>query len=183
MSSAAPPKAAREWKPLAADTEARKRKAGLCARYGCLSKAGCHKKYCPKHHHQALKRRDPISYIYSHRKQRAKARGHEWTLTLENFRDWCQWNGYHLKAGRTAESASIDRKLNQYGYHVWNIDCIPLGANAAKYTHAHGGEWNVGADDSYHYEPASAADAAYYAAAETSNAGAYCFDASESVPF
>jgi hypothetical protein len=183
MIAAALPKAAREWKPLAADTEARKRKAGLCARYGCLSKAGCHKKYCPKHHHQALKRRDPISYIYSHRKQRAKARGHAWDLTLENFRDWCEWTGYHLKTGRTPESASIDRKLNQYGYHVWNLACIPLGANAAKYTHAHGGEWNVGADDSYHYEPASAADAAYYAAAETSNAGAYCFGASESIPF
>lgn len=179
----APKPAAREWKLLAAGTEARKKKLGLCARYGCLRHAGSKKKYCPKHHHQALKRRDPISYIYSHRKQRAKARGHAWDLTLENFRDWCEWTGYHLHTGRTAESASIDRKLNQYGYHVWNLACIPLGANAAKYTHAHGGEWNVGADDAYHYEPASAADAAYYAAAEHSNAGAYCLGASESVPF
>lgn len=168
MSSAAPPKAAREWKPLAADTAARKRHAGLCARYGCLNKRGSHKQYCPKHHHQALKRRDPISYIYSHRKQRAKERGHEWTVTLDNFRDWCAFTGYHLKTGRTAESASIDRKLNQHGYHIWNLDCVPLGANAAKYTHAPGGEWGLGADNAYHYQPA-ASDAAYYAAAEASS--------------
>ena len=168
MSSAAPPKAAREWKPLAADTEARKRKAGLCARYGCLSKAGSHKKYCCKHHHQALKRRDLISYIYSHRKQRAKERGHEWSITLENFRQWCEWTGYHLDTGRTPESLSIDRKLNAHGYHVWNIACVPYGANSAKYTHGPGGEWGVGDDGRYHYEPASAADAAYYAQAEAS---------------
>lgn len=168
MIAEAPAKAAREWKPLAADTEARKRNAGLCARYGCLAPAGSHKKYCCKHHHQALKRRDPISYIYSHRKQRAKARGHEWTLTLANFRDWCAFTGYHLNTGRTAESASLDRKRNEHGYHVWNIACIPYGANAAKFTHAPGGEWGLGDDSRYHYQPASSQDAAYYAAAAAS---------------
>jgi hypothetical protein len=184
VSSEAPTKpAAKQWKPLAAGTEARKKKLGLCARYGCLKPAGKKKKYCPCHHHQALKRRDPISYIYSHRKQRAKARGHEWTLTLENFRDWCEWTGYHHNTGRTSESASIDRRLNQYGYHVWNLACVPLGANAAKYTHGYGGEYHLGADARYHYEPASAADAAYYAAAEASNASAYGFGAGEPVPF
>jgi len=166
VSSAAPPKAAREWKPLAADTEARKRKAGLCARYGCLSKAGSHKKYCCKHHHQALKRRDLISYIYSHRKQRAKERGHAWSLALEEFRQWCHQTGYHLNLGRKAESSSIDRIDNARGYSLDNIACIPYGANSSKWTRPAGGEWEVGEDGSYHYEPASAADAAYYAEAE-----------------
>jgi len=168
MSSAATPKAAREWKPLAADTAARKRKAGLCARYGCLNQAGSHKKYCCKHHHQALKRRDPISSIYSHRKQRAKARGHAWGLSLAEFRQWCHQTGYHLGCGKEAHSLSIDRLDNTRGYTLDNIACVPLGANAAKYTRAPGGEWGLGADGSYHYEPASAADAAYYAAAAAS---------------
>jgi hypothetical protein len=153
MIAEAPPKpAASEWKTLAADTEARKRKAGLCARYGCLSKAGSHKKYCCKHHHQALKDRDLISYIYSHRKQRAKARGHEWTLTLENFREWCEWTGYHLRKGRTPGAASIDRKLGQYGYHVWNIASIPYGANSAKGKHG-SGVYYIGADGKFHFDP------------------------------
>lgn len=164
MSTAAPKPTAKEWTLPAAGTEARKKRLGLCARYGCAAKAGSHKKYCHRHHHQALKRRDPISYIYSQRKQRAKARGHAWTLTLDNFRDWCHFTGYHEKTGRTAESASIDRKINAHGYHVWNIRCIPYGANAAKYTHAGGGNWAVGDDGAHHYTPASAEDAAYYAA-------------------
>lgn len=168
MSSAAPKPAAREWKPLAAGTEARKKKLGLCARYGCLKPAGSHKKYCPKHHHQALKRRDPISYIYSHRKQRAKARGHAWALSLAEFRQWCEQTGYHLGCGKEAHSLSIDRRDNCRGYSLDNIVCVPLGANAAKYTHAAGGEFSIDASGSYHYEPASAADAAYYAAAEPS---------------
>lgn len=178
----AAPTAAREWKPLAATTEARKKKLGLCARYGCLKPAGTKKKYCPCHHHQALKRRDPISYIYSHRKQRAKARGHAWSLSLAEFRQWCQQTGYHLHTGRTAESLSIDRLDNRRGYSLDNIACIPLGANAAKYTHAPGGEWHVGDDSQYHYQPASLEDAAYYAAAAASSAAAYCFS-DEPAPF
>jgi|GEM_PF-3428748 len=181
MSPEAPPLAAREWALPAASTVARKQKLGLCVRYGCLAKRGAKKQYCCKHHHQALKRRDPISYIYSQRKQRAKARGHAWTLTLDNFRDWCHFTGYHEKTGRTAESASIDRKINAHGYHVWNIRCIPYGANAAKYTHAGGGSWAVGDDGAHHYTPASDADAAYYAAAEA-RAPAYEFH-HEPAPF
>ncbi|MGI4834656.1 MAG: hypothetical protein ACRYFK_14465 [Janthinobacterium lividum] len=150
------PLAARAWKLLATDTEARKRKLGLCARYGCLAPAGAKKKYCPRHHHQALKQRDPISYIYSHRKQRAKARGHEWTITLANFRDWCQWTGYHLRTGRTPGAASIDRRDPFEGYHCWNLDCIPYGANSAKHTRAEGGSWHIGADGKYHYAEADA---------------------------
>lgn len=146
-----PPLAARAWKTLAADTEARKRNAGLCARYGCLATAGAKKKYCCKHHHQALKARDPISYIYSHRKQRAKARGHEWGLTLDNFRDWCHYTGYHLRCGRTPGAASIDRRDPFEGYHCWNLACIPYGANSAKGKHGKG-VWYIGADGCYHYD-------------------------------
>lgn len=148
----APPKAAREWKPLAAGTEARKKKLGLCARYGCLSPKSSHKKYCCKHHHQAQKRRDLISYIYSMRKQRAKARGHAWTLTLANFREWCHFTGYHLSTGRTPSASSLDRRCNEYGYHCWNLACIPYGANSAKYTHAHGGGYHCDDAGHYHYE-------------------------------
>jgi hypothetical protein len=152
IAEALPKPAASEWKPLAADTEARKRKAGLCARYGCLSKAGSHKKYCHRHHHQALKERDPISHIYSDRKQRAKARGHEWTITLENFRQWCEYTNYHHLKGRRPSAASIDRKLSQYGYHIWNIASIPYGANSAKGQHGKG-RWYIGADGKFHYDP------------------------------
>ncbi|MGI4736093.1 MAG: hypothetical protein ACRYG7_13030 [Janthinobacterium lividum] len=144
--------AARPWVPLAPTTEAAKRKAGRCVRHGCLAAAGTKKKYCPRHHHQALKDRDPISHIYSHRKQRAKARGHEWTLTLENFRQWCEWTGYHLRCGRTLHAASIDRKDPFEGYHVWNIASIPYGANSAKGRHGKGC-WRLGPDGHYHFDP------------------------------
>ncbi|RTQ52293.1 hypothetical protein EJV47_04530 [Hymenobacter gummosus] len=120
------------WKPVTGTTEQRKRRQGKCLRYGCSNKAGAHKKFCPKHHHQAQKANDPISYIYSMRKQRAKQRGHEWTITLDNFRDWCEWTGYHQRTGRVTSALSIDRKDPAHGYHIWNIQPLAYGANSAK---------------------------------------------------
>ncbi|UOQ51742.1 hypothetical protein [Hymenobacter cellulosivorans] len=91
------------------------------------------------------------------RKQRAKQRGHEWTITLDNFRQWCEWTGYHLQTGRTADAASIDRKDAHHGYHIWNIKVLPYGANSAKSRHGEG-TWALGADGRYHYTPADPND-------------------------
>lgn len=57
-----------------------------------------------------------------------------WTLTLENFRDYCEYTGYHLNTGRTFSSASLDRKDNRHGYHVWNLQILTLSANSSKGT-------------------------------------------------
>ncbi|MFD1469883.1 hypothetical protein ACFQ48_16765 [Hymenobacter caeli] len=138
------------WVPIAPTTATRKRLQHRCQRRGCGSPAGKKKALCSKHHHQALKARDIISYIYSARKQRAKARGKEWTITLANFRDWCQFTGYHREKGRTAASASIDRKDGRHGYHVWNIRSIPYGANSAKGSQ-NNGCWSQDAEGHYHF--------------------------------
>lgn len=124
---------------------ARKRAAGRCICYRCDAPAGKNLPRCYKHNWQRKKASDPIAYIFYHKRQRAFERGRTqpwgnvagwepWTLTLENFRDWCLATGYHLKTGRTSGSLSLDRKDNRYGYHVWNIAPLSLGDNSRKHT-------------------------------------------------
>lgn len=139
------------WHELTPAQAARKRRKGLCQRYGCPCKAGSHKAYCPKHHHQALKARDVVSYMYSYKKQRAKARGIDWSLTLDEFRAFCEANGYHRKSGRFGRAASIDRIDPTQGYHIGNIRQISYSANSRKGATtdkaAHRQDWGAAPDD------------------------------------
>jgi hypothetical protein len=116
---------------------------GRCCLQNCTTKAGNRKVYCERHAHAIRKVFDPVGYIYSHRKQRAKQRGHEWSITLDNWRDWCAFNRYHELTGRTAASMSIERKDSAHGYHIWNIATLTLGQNAAKGTQQTGGYYTT----------------------------------------
>lgn len=60
-----------------ADYVARKRKAGLCICYRCQSKAGKTKSRCYRHDWQERKRRDPIAYLFYHKRHRAISRGRQ----------------------------------------------------------------------------------------------------------
>lgn len=152
---------------IAAPTEpseayvARKRAAGLCINYRCASKAiTCAR--CSKHVWQWRKQRDLIAYIFHRKKYRAAARGKSqpwgnvdgwgaWTITLDNFRDWCIATGYHLKTGRTASSMTLDRKDNRFGYHIWNLQGLTLAQNSAKSTLGEGGHYVTDAAGVTHY--------------------------------
>ena len=56
-------------------------------------------------------------------RQRARQRGLPFTITLVEFREFCQRTGYIENKGTTAESLSIDRIDHDKGYHHWNI-CV-----------------------------------------------------------
>lgn len=56
-------------------------------------------------------------------RNRARQRKIPFTITLEEFRQFCHETGYLEKRGREAHSLSIDRKDHDKGYHIWNI-CV-----------------------------------------------------------
>lgn len=74
----------------------------------------------------------PIKARYYALKSRAKERGHTCGITLEEFTEWCLETGYHLLKGKSATSASIDRKQHHIGYEKGNLQIRTLSDNSKK---------------------------------------------------
>jgi hypothetical protein len=55
------------------------------------------------------------------------------TITLQEFRDWCSKVQYIGFSGRSSESYTIDRRYNDIGYHIDNIQVMTKGENIKKY--------------------------------------------------
>lgn len=93
--------------------------------------ARCHY-YCHKCKDRRWKERQPISYTFSKLRRRAKARGHSFTLTLDEFKKFVEQTDYMRLKGKTAASLSIDRVRNEEGYHAGNIQVLSLSENTGK---------------------------------------------------
>lgn len=74
----------------------------------------------------------PLQSTFTINKNNAKRRGKEWSLTIEQFRYFCQDSDYLKQKGITRLSASIDRIKNNLGYHIENIRSITLSLNSSK---------------------------------------------------
>jgi len=77
--------------------------------------------HCWKCRARMLKARQPATYVLNAVRQRAKARKLPFTITLEEFKKWCEDTGYLEKRGRDPDSYTIDRIDHDKGYHIWNI--------------------------------------------------------------
>lgn len=78
------------------------------------------------------KEKNPINYAYNVLKNNALRRKKPFELTLAEFKDFCQETGYMDKKGRTASSASIDRKDPSEGYTRDNIQLLSVSENSIK---------------------------------------------------
>jgi hypothetical protein len=77
---------------------------------------------------------DPERYNYNNIKNRAKQRGIDFTITLDQFRKFCykvNYSGY--AAGKATDSRSIDRIDNTKGYIEGNLAVVSIGYNVQKF--------------------------------------------------
>lgn len=114
-------------------SEAKKKTGIFCAAYGCKNKP-CAKKrgLCHKHYHRHRRIIDPVYNRYTDFRKHALERKKEFTITLDQFRQWCAKEGY-LQKGRRGKAATVDRIDNTKGYHIWNIQLLTNRANIMKY--------------------------------------------------
>src|SRR5690242_8318139 len=106
-------------------------KAGRCSVAYCNNKATG--KMCSTCRSRKARMSDPVRYSFNNLRNRAKQRGLVFTITLEQFRDWCHKVKYIGFKGRSSESFTIDRIHNDLGYHIDNIQVMTKGANVKKY--------------------------------------------------
>ena len=113
----------------------RKKKEGVyCCAYGCDKKPQPKKgMLCHKHYRDKVNARDPVAIRYNEFKHNAKKRGKENTVTLEQFRAFCDETGYIIEKGKRGKKATLDRTKNYLGYSIYNIQLLTNRQNIHKY--------------------------------------------------
>jgi len=86
--------------------------------------------YCNPCRTARWKESDPFGYAFAKLKFRAKERGHEFKLTLLEYKQICHVSGYIEGKGKTGESLSLDRIDPKKGYEIGNLRVITLSANS-----------------------------------------------------
>lgn len=107
-------------------------KPGVCATKFCKNKTDG-RKLCSTCRVRKHRESDPVKYAFENLRTNAKRRNILFTITLEQFRDWCSKVTYIGFAGRSSTSYTIDRRHNDIGYHIDNIEVMEKGENVKKF--------------------------------------------------
>ena len=110
----------------------RRRSKSLCTVKFCKGKCRKSRARCPKHESQYQKETNPTGYFHNLMRTNAKRRNVPFTLTLSEFRAFCNKTGYLRLKGRGVGFASIDRINPEEGYHKDNIQIVEFGDNVRK---------------------------------------------------
>jgi nitrate reductase beta subunit len=104
-----------------------------CQAPKCRNKvAGLH--LCNTCRSKKWREENPVKYAFYNLRNRAKQRGVLFTITFEDFKKWCHrvdWIG--MEKGRGSNARSIDRRHNDIGYHLDNIQVLTKRDNVIKY--------------------------------------------------
>ena len=115
-------------------SEAKKKQGLYCCAYSCKNKPHPKKKgMCHKHYSIYRHIVDPVYNRFVNFRGNALRRLKEFTITLEEFRDFCERTGYIIEKGKRGRNCTIDRRKNEFGYHIWNIQIKSHKSNIVKY--------------------------------------------------
>jgi hypothetical protein len=86
--------------------------------------------YCGKCRARQFRANHPVRAHFNNLRNRARARGHEFTISFAEYEKFWFESGYGAKHGKTKESFSIDRIRPELGYVPGNIRAKTLSENA-----------------------------------------------------
>ncbi|GAA4353095.1 hypothetical protein GCM10023185_13380 [Hymenobacter saemangeumensis] len=98
----------------------------------CGKPVAKHRTICSACHSLKTARANPLKAAFRYLKGNAKRRKKDFSLTLEQFAQFCIETTYLDKKGRTATSFTIDRIDPTQGYHIWNIQALENRENVLK---------------------------------------------------
>lgn len=105
----------------------------LCVVIQCKNSSGKGNRFCFKHKREWQKINNPLRYWFDVLRQNAKRRAKEFTLTIEEFKEFCEREKYLEYKGRAnAGNYTIDRRNDKLGYTKDNIFVLTLSQNSRK---------------------------------------------------
>lgn len=113
---------------------AKKAEGIFCCAYHCRSKPQRKKRgLCHKHYSRWRRIVDPVYDRFTNFRSNALRRSKSFSITLDQFRKFCNDTGYIIEKGKRGRNCSIDRIRNWEGYHIDNIQIKSIAANVRKY--------------------------------------------------
>ena len=112
-----------------------KKDAGIyCCAYSCKNEAIYKKNnLCHKHYARKIRVVDPVGSRYNQFKNNAIRRNKPFTITIDQFREFCTKTGYIITKFKRGRNATIDRINNNLGYHIDNIQLLTQSQNLQKF--------------------------------------------------
>ena len=121
----------RELKSMWQEIES-KRAKGICTAKYCGKPPVGRDRLCAKHRKRLQKINNPLSYTFNALKNNAKRRNKKFTLSLEEFKEFCEETNYLELKGQSPKDMTIDRINHRLGYSKDNIQIMSLSENSTK---------------------------------------------------
>ncbi len=99
----------------------------------CKKNAAPGKKKCWAHVKSKYRADNPVKSAYQNLRTSSKKRGKEFSLTFEEFEQFCVESEYIKGKGIFVNSLHVDRIDETKGYVTGNIQVLPNGKNVKKY--------------------------------------------------
>lgn len=109
-----------------------RRKRGKCVIAHCKNNSHRKDRFCCKHRREYQKLNNPLRYWFDVLRQNAKRRKKDFTLTIEEFKIFCDNTGYLELKGKNAGGYTIDRRKDSIGYTFENIFVLTNSQNSRK---------------------------------------------------
>lgn len=103
-----------------------------CKTAYCKNNARPKRKDCYSCNKKKWRKKYPMKAAFQTLRHNAKRRGKEFSLTFQQFKQFCYKTKYLAGRGRSSDSYSIDRIDNYKGYTIDNIRVITVAENSSK---------------------------------------------------
>lgn len=111
-------------------TAAKKAARGKCIYFNCRRLAAANRHVCNTCRDRAWRALHPEHHLWNNLKKSARKRGVDFTLTVEEFTEWCRENNFVARVGLAADAASVDRRDPSLGYSKGNLRVLTNEENA-----------------------------------------------------
>lgn len=88
--------------------------------------------HCWKCRSRRLKENRPWTYVLNMLRHSARKRNLPFSLTVDEFKDFCLKTGYLERRGNKPDDLTIDRIDWNDGYHIWNIRVLTHAENSGQ---------------------------------------------------
>jgi hypothetical protein len=103
-----------------------------CATRDCENSAWKRDRFCPKCRSRHYKKTNPVGYFFNLLRCHARARGIDFTLTQEQFREFCIETSFKRSRSVRTKGYTVDRVKANEGYHIGNIQLLTHRSNSVK---------------------------------------------------
>lgn len=107
--------------------------AKKCSEEGCRKTFNSKGNICGGCRSRRYRAANPMMASYINLRANAKRRGKVFTITFEDFKEFCYETDYMVGKGRTKDCYSVDRDKEELGYIPGNLKMLTVGNNKKKH--------------------------------------------------